>query len=724
MARRLTLAAVLFLGCAVEPALARTLVPLCRFQSSSRGDSFTTSDPRWIGRVGERRSPDYELVRVEGMVLSPDAPQPPGTQPLVNWWSEERRENFLTTDLRWRGRVGDVRSGYVLTRVEGYVYEQPVAGTVALRGYWNGTRRDNLATTDGELRPGYSGGAVLGYIDRAAREDLTNAFGFGSMRVHDRLAAGERPLFLILIEFRDRSFSTGRGQTAQERTFWGPSYPNIRDYFREVSGGAFTWRPAGVFGPHIPQNDPATPQDESTFSGGVVDEVVPVAIRALESAANRGFIRMSALDADRDGTIRGDELGVVVVVADGGTGMAHVRPERPVRIGFAGGAMELQLAIFSEGATFATRTHELTHLLGAYDVYGSGAHSAGLSLMSDTAGGNDDRRTWYLDPWHRMVLGWLQPRVFEIGSGGHVLRVAAPQAASAPAEERRPLLLFHPVAGMHEYFLIEYRNALGSGNYDSDMRDWRGQSRGIAVWQVKTDDRHQPVLLNGIVIQDPGRPPGRLDSVPVGDDMAQDSDRNGVNDTIIPGLDRELQSRPAGNDVYAQDRAMFVLGAPNAQRGTSKLLTDGAMTVRWLPSPRSLLGDATTISVDPTSLSSATAVVEWGTPFAPRLDSVRRSFDDTSVRIAGAFPVPRLAAYRVEVIDGDFHTWTLPVTRWTASSVEAALPATLPAGTYSLQVVASVDGNQRSNWVALAIPDTNTLPGLRRVPWPGGGGMD
>lgn len=98
-------------------------IPLYSWWSPSRGDNFITSDPAWAGRRGDTRAPDYDFVRIEGHIHDPNLAQPPNTIMLQSFWSPSRADNFATIDSRWIGREGDKRSpDYTLYRTEGYVH--------------------------------------------------------------------------------------------------------------------------------------------------------------------------------------------------------------------------------------------------------------------------------------------------------------------------------------------------------------------------------------------------------------------------------------------------------------------------------------------------------------------------------------------------------------------------------------------------------------------------
>ncbi|PSN16112.1 hypothetical protein C7293_04035 [filamentous cyanobacterium CCT1] len=120
---------------------------LYTWYSASRGDHFTTSDPAWVGQVGQIRNSgaDYELMRIEGRVFSPDFPQPPGTVPLWNFWNPTAGDNFLTTQAHWVR--SPQREGYTRFRLEGYLYTSAGEDRLPLNSFWNARTQDNLATT-------------------------------------------------------------------------------------------------------------------------------------------------------------------------------------------------------------------------------------------------------------------------------------------------------------------------------------------------------------------------------------------------------------------------------------------------------------------------------------------------------------------------------------------------------------------------------------------------
>lgn len=73
---------------------------LLNWYNEARGDNFLTSDPRWSGRVGDLVD-SYRLFREEGQIFDPRGARPAGTLPLYSWWHPERQDNFVTSDPRW-----------------------------------------------------------------------------------------------------------------------------------------------------------------------------------------------------------------------------------------------------------------------------------------------------------------------------------------------------------------------------------------------------------------------------------------------------------------------------------------------------------------------------------------------------------------------------------------------------------------------------------------------
>lgn len=128
-------------------------------------DNYATADPDWAGCEGDQRG-SYAFAGALGLIFNPDLPQPAGTIPLYQWQSLSRHDYFLTSDPRWAGRPGDTRSpDYRFVRLEGYIYPPDFSGNRdslrPLWSWWSSEREDNFATTDERWSPNETGSESL-----------------------------------------------------------------------------------------------------------------------------------------------------------------------------------------------------------------------------------------------------------------------------------------------------------------------------------------------------------------------------------------------------------------------------------------------------------------------------------------------------------------------------------------------------------------------------------
>jgi len=120
-------------------------LPLYQWYSPSRGDNFLTTDPKWAGKKGAKKSPDYRFVRIEGYIFSPLNKQPANTMPIYSWYSPTRGDNFITSDLRYKPNKKLI-NGYKFVRKEGYIAKSTFVNGIALQSHWSVNRKDNFAT--------------------------------------------------------------------------------------------------------------------------------------------------------------------------------------------------------------------------------------------------------------------------------------------------------------------------------------------------------------------------------------------------------------------------------------------------------------------------------------------------------------------------------------------------------------------------------------------------
>jgi M6 family metalloprotease-like protein len=673
-------------------AVSPRLVPLYSWYDGERKDNFATTDPNWSGQPGDRKG-NYSFVRIEGLVFNPDLPQPSGTIPLYSWYSPSRQDNFTTT--QYSPEVGQLPPDYGIARKEGYIHDAPRRGTLPLVSWYNGASgyEDNFATTDprwsgsvGREQAGYTLFRTEGYLtpmpdDQAQQPDLPEAFGYGSMKVEGAAARGQRPLLVVLAEYNGNTFRPPHTRAYYDQLIFGKTDPSIVRYFNQNSGSAFNWTSAGagVFGPVAirPGLDSAQLRTE-----------------AIRLAGAAGW-QADPLDTNRDGQVTSSELGVVFISAapspaDGGqTGFGNPSCVTPI-----GSSVQVcaEVSGVGEGVGFATLAHELSHLLGTVDLYGADFRmNANLTLMDATQIGVEDYMgIYHLDPWHKIQLGWIKPRIRPLTYPGSCVQLDAPQTFTG---NREPLILYDPQRGRNEYFIIEHRSA-ADGAYDSELN---GHARGIAIWYVRTDASFNAVLLPARI--NPGSD-GTLESVPAGDDSI-------VGGEIIAGANDRLDSTKADTDVYEWDAAVWVVGSPPdvfepGFRGQSTLWdqSHGRFRLKWY--------DTTDIGIrlrtgapvgHPSSMD-----VEWdsGTLIPVRIDDVRnKPLPGGLFTAQGSFGVePGSLGAR---IIGASRSYDLQIVRWSCDSLTLRVPDNVPPGDYQLVIDAGTTGAAASNSIPVTV---------------------
>lgn len=294
-----------------------------------------------------------------------------------------------------------------------------------------------------------------------------------------RPVLGSRPLLVVVGDCEDGPINT-TSTRAYEALFFSSDRANVEDYFRAVSNNRFRWTRAGpgvrrVWIPRYLQR------------GVNPDSLSNIVHHALMSVDN------ALLDRNEDHMITSDEFQVFSIDNLSNLAVGHTVPLSVPRTGstmeFEGKVVELSCDL----AGLMTCCHELCHAIPGYgeyglDIYGMGpAINCGLSTMGAcTTTPAEDLRSWYLDPWQRSIFGWCEPRIESMRAGG-VLTIAAAHAGAPTA----PVILYDPVVGPSELFLLEYRSSRGAAgfNYDTNV-----VGNGLALWHVRQDTNHLPLL--------------------------------------------------------------------------------------------------------------------------------------------------------------------------------------------------------------------------------------
>jgi M6 family metalloprotease-like protein len=164
-----------------------------------------------------------------------------------------------------------------------------------------------------------------------------------------------------------------------------------------------------------------------------------------------------------------------------------------------------QLSFGGECENIYTRAHELFHQLsvtGGVDIYGAErSMNFGHSLMGATVSLDN---TWfsYLDPWHRMRSGWLDPTVHNSSFGEKSMTLQCQQSSA----QNTTLLLYTPERydterRFGEYFFVEKR--CKDTKYETLADD------GIYIWQITQGENGS---LSAIPSLPPANPNTDIDS--------------------------------------------------------------------------------------------------------------------------------------------------------------------------------------------------------------------
>lgn len=311
-------------------------------------------------------------------------------------------------------------------------------------------------------------------------------FGFGRKKV----PTSNRPLLVILIEY-DGKPTLGHQPNEYDEIIFNPLRPpSINGYFTEVSNGRFHWSRAGrgIIGPiRLSAADAGLPHERRMAT-------------VIDAAGKNGY-NFDFLDKNSDGFVTTEELGVLVIE---NIPNAATRATAPSCFKPTGSQVSLCLALninrqWYLGVSFVgdrpqmmTIAHELSHQLGAIEMYGQWNFNSlhtNCTVMAGISGGADDRQTYHLDPWHKLQLGWSEPRIHALNSAG-----SATINAANSVRPDAPLILYDPQRGAREFFILEYRTQFSPGtNYDKNVCD-----SGLAIWHVVQDENKDPRTMPNV----------------------------------------------------------------------------------------------------------------------------------------------------------------------------------------------------------------------------------
>jgi M6 family metalloprotease-like protein len=318
-------------------------------------------------------------------------------------------------------------------------------------------------------------------------------FGYGRMTVGGVQARGARPLVIVLQQFSSAPAAGVNGQapglahssTEFDQLMFNFFQKSANAYFSENSRGRFFWTRAGagIYGPffhtgaQFDLEDPANGKRLKRLN------------LALQDLASAGF-NFANYDTNGDKVITSNELTVMVIDNISGISGGNRGPA-PNCYAPANQNVNVCLGMITIGdrASLMTFVHELSHQLGTIEMYGSNFNANfQYTLMGATMfPNNDDRRTFHLDPWHKMMLGWLEPRIYSLDSDG-----SATISASQLPNGTTPVILYSPARGTREFYILEFRSAtLPSGaGYDANVNgvgvSAGATGTGLVIWHIKT----------------------------------------------------------------------------------------------------------------------------------------------------------------------------------------------------------------------------------------------
>jgi M6 family metalloprotease-like protein len=327
-------------------------------------------------------------------------------------------------------------------------------------------------------------------VSAGAQPATLEGFGYQNMKVNGTPALGARPTLVILLDLA-ASGGFAHPSAYYDNLVFNPFNTNaagvrsLNGYMIVNSHARFSLTRAGpgLVGPlQLPADQLAKALTNDVMRAGF----------ALAAAVNAG-VNFASYDANADGRITVNEFAVLAFdninpKPEGATRWANPDGVNGAEFTPAGSSVSIgmNVGLLAQQAGFGTICHEFAHAaLNADDLYGGAngqtvCYNEHYTPMSCTIGSPDDMLSFGLDAWHKLQLGWVEPRIRSLHAGG-VETIAAAQIITATDA---PIILHDPARGFGEFFLVEYRTSTspaGAG-YEDNL-----PSSGLGIWRVVHD---------------------------------------------------------------------------------------------------------------------------------------------------------------------------------------------------------------------------------------------
>jgi M6 family metalloprotease-like protein len=339
-------------------------------------------------------------------------------------------------------------------------------------------------------------------LNAGAQSPALEDFGYGNMKVNGSPSLSARPTLVILLDLANT------GTFAHNNAYYDNLVFNFFNTnsagLRSVNGlmlinshGRFSLTRVGpgLIGPlQLPADQNAKALTNDFMRAGF----------AITAAVNAG-VNFAPYDANDDGKITANEVAFLIFDninpnPQGATRWANPDGVNGADFTPAGStrSFSLSVALLAQRAGFSTICHEFSHAaLNTVDLYGGAngqtvCYNINYTIMSCTIGAADDLASIGLDAWHKLQLGWVEPRIRSLPAGG-IETIAAAQIVTATDA---PIILYDPACGTSEFFLVEYRTSTSPSGpgYDDNV-----PSNGLAIWHVVHDaNKNSFQFANGV----------------------------------------------------------------------------------------------------------------------------------------------------------------------------------------------------------------------------------